>query len=138
MGMGESKIAYAITKHFHSKNIHLNGCTRIVFLVGRYAIKIPNFLYCHQHFLQGCYANWSERVLCKTFKNRVDPNFINLVAPSYFCSWFGLFQIQARCEPKIEDLTQDEIELYEPLCGGDYKKENFGWHKGRLVCLDYV
>jgi hypothetical protein len=136
--MGESRIKDVIVNRLHSKNIKMNGCTRIVFLISRYAIKIPNFIYCHQHFLQGCYANWSERNLCKTFKSRVAPNFINLVAPSYFCSWFGLIQIQARCDPKLEDLTNREIKLYEPLCGGDFKKENFGYYKGRLVCLDYV
>lgn len=137
--MGESKIANAITKHFHSKNICLNGCTRIVFLVGRYAIKIPNFLYCHQHFLQGCYANWSERQFCLSFKKvEKTENFIWKVAYSYWCGWFGLFQIQARCEPLERDLTGCEIMFYNDVCGGDNKKENFGWYQGRLVCIDYI
>jgi hypothetical protein len=37
--------------------IKLNGVTRIVLLIGRYAVKIPNFTVQHHHFLHGCYAN---------------------------------------------------------------------------------
>lgn len=107
------------------------GVTRIVFIFNRFVIKIPNFLCQHSHFLQGCYANWSERQYCK---NSLD---ITMISYSYFCSWFGLFQIQAKCEPKLEDLTEVEIIKYDHLHAGDYKKENFGWYKGKLVCLDY-
>ena len=118
--------------------LEAKGITRIVFLVSRFAIKIPNHRYGHRHFLQGCYANWSERKFCKDFKNADYPeNMYQYVAPSYFCSWFGLFQIQARCEPYNEDLTEKEKEFFKPLCWGDNKKENFGILKGRLVCLDY-
>lgn len=116
--------------------IDIKGTTRIVFVFKNFVIKIPNFTHCHQHFLQGCYANWSERQFCKSFKGV--ENIIWRVAPSYWCSWFGLFQIQAKCEPKLEHLTKEEVEEFKDLHGGDYKKENFGWYKGRLVCLDYV
>lgn len=114
--------------------IDFKGTTRIVILIGKYAIKIPNFLYQHNHFLYGCYANCSERRHNITFKGREE---LQYVAPSYFCSWFGLLQIQARCEPKLNDLTQEEIDFYENLHQGDFKKENFGYYKGILVCLDY-
>lgn len=59
------------------------------------------------------------------------------VAPSYFCSWFGLMQVQARCKPCSKDLNDKEKKFYYPLCGTDAKKENFGYYKGNLVCLDY-
>jgi hypothetical protein len=62
---------------------------------------------------------------------------VNYVTPSYFCSWFGLIQIQARCEPRLENLTEEEIHFYKDLHCGDYKKENFGYYKNKLVCLDY-
>ena len=119
--------------------IDLKGITRIVFIFKHFVIKIPNFLYYHQHFLQGCYGNWSERNYYKshikaTYKN----NMVNYVAPSYFCSWFGLIQIQAKCEPMLENLTLEQQIFYEPLCSTDNKKQNFGWYKGKLVCLDYV
>lgn len=111
------------------------GVTRVVFVFKKFVIKIPNFNYCHSHFLQGCYANWSERQYCKIFKNHKD---YNLVAPSYFCSWFGLIQIQAKCKPLLRDLSNKEIDKFKFVCKGDIKKENFGWYKGKLVCLDYV
>lgn len=114
------------------------GISRIVFLVGNYAIKIPNFHYSHSHWLQGCYANWSERNYYKVFsKADYEENMVEHVAPSLFCSWFGLVQIQARCEPMEEDLTDEQKEFYYPLCARDCKKQNFGWYKGKLVCLDY-
>lgn len=116
--------------------INKRGITRIVFIFKNFVIKIPNFRYKHNHFLQGCYANWSEREYTKNFKCL--PQFYNLIAPSYFCSWFGLIQIQAKCQPKLEDLTEEEKLIYINLCGTDNKKENFGWYKKRLVCLDYV
>ncbi len=119
--------------------LDLKGITRIVFLIGKYAIKIPNFKYQHNHFLQGCYANWSERKYCKDFKTaNYEGNMYEWVAPSYFCSWFGLVQIQARCETYNKHLTKEQKEFYKPLCGTDNKKENFGLLNGKLVCVDYV
>jgi hypothetical protein len=109
------------------------GVTRIVILIGKFAIKIPNFTYSHLHFLNGCYANWSERHFCKRKINSIK----HLAIPSYFCSWFGLIQIQARAEPKLCHLTKQEIKDYEGVHNGDYKKENFGYYEGKLVCLDY-
>lgn len=116
------------------------GITRIVFIFDKFVVKIPNFFYQHDHFLQGCYANWSERRYCvglKKYPSNERLPCATSVAPSYFCTWFGLLQIQAKCKPKLEDLTEDEVSFYEPLCGSDYKKENFGWFNDRLVCLDY-
>lgn len=115
------------------------GCTRIVFLVGKYVIKIPNFKVCHQHFLQGCFANWSERRLYKNFKGAYgcEPDIIELIAPSYFCSIFGLVQIQARCVVLDRPLTEQELVTFNSICSGDIKQQNFGYYKNKLVCLDY-
>lgn len=118
--------------------INRQGVTRIVILIGEYAIKIPNFTVCHKHFLQGCYANWSERDYYKNSINKqYENNMVEWVAPSYFCLWFGLVQIQARCIPLLKNLNEEQREFYKPLVWGDNKKENFGWYKGKLVCLDY-
>ncbi len=118
--------------------IDRKGVTRIVFIFRNFVIKIPNFIYEHQHFLQGCYGNWSERKYCIMFKKIKDEPLYDMVAPSYFCSWFGLLQIQARVEPLLRDLTEHERGIFRDICGGDIKKENFGWYKGRLVCVDYA
>lgn len=115
-----------------------SGVTRKVILIFNIAIKIPNTEYSHNNFLQGCVANWSERNFCKMFKDaNYDENLYEFVAPSYFCSWFGLIQIQARCEKVVKEIPELEIKKYIPLCGTDIKKENFGYFNGKLVCLDY-
>lgn len=113
------------------------GCTRIVFLLGNYAIKIPNFKVHHLHFLHGCYANWSERHYCKIMKGIENDKFYNLVVPSLFCSYFGLIQIQKRCIELNRHLTDEEIEIFKDVCN-DIKKENFGIYNDKLVCLDYA
>ena len=115
--------------------IKLNGVTRIVFLVGNYAIKIPNFLYSHQHFLQGCYANWSERTYCKQMKGIEELSI--KVTPTIFCFLFGLLSIQKRCNPLERDLTEAEVEYFKHQTT-DVKKENFGILNGVVVCIDYV
>lgn len=118
--------------------IDLKGCTRIVFIFKYIVIKIPNFQYEHSHFLIGCTSNWEERKYYKSHINIIyENNLAHFVAPSLWCSWFGLIQIQAKCEPLLRDLTEEECEFFQSLCKGDNKKENFGWYKGKLVCVDY-
>ncbi len=112
------------------------GVTRIVFIFDSFVIKIPNYHYSHSHFLQGCCANWSERNICKMFKPMRD-SFFDLLAPSLFCTWFGLLQIQKRTLPLERDLTDEEKEQFKDFCGTDNKKENFGYYQGRIVCHDY-
>jgi hypothetical protein len=112
--------------------LKLNGITRIVILIGKYAIKIPNFRYSMLHFLQGCYSNWNERQFYKNLTENKD-----MVCPCYYCTWFGLISLYKRCNPKLEDLTEQEIKNYSLFHNGDYKKENFGYYNNKLVCLDY-
>lgn len=118
--------------------INKKGITRIVFIFNKIVIKIPNYSYQHSHFLQGCLDNWNERKYTKYWKNCKDCDLYDKIAPTYFCSWFGLFQIQAKCEPKLENLTMSEREIYKVLCGTDIKKENFGYLNNKLVCIDYA
>ena len=109
------------------------GVTRLVFLVGRYVIKIPNFTNSHLHFLNGCYANYSERNYCKMFSKM--PEFLNLVAYSYFCSWFGLIQIQQRTIICSDD-DYINYEKFITVCS-DCKPINFGSIDNIIVCVDY-
>jgi hypothetical protein len=110
------------------------GTNRIVFYCGNYVIKIPNFTYSHTNFLVGCLANWRERDYCKVFKFL--PEFYNLVSPSYFCSWFGLIQIQRKVEVLNRELSESELHQFKGRFG-DIHKSNFGWFENKLVCLDY-
>lgn len=109
-----------------------NGVTRIVLLIGGWAIKIPNFTCQMNHFLLGCYSNWRERQYWKAFKGT------NIqIAPSYWCSWFGLIQIQKRLLPLERDLTKEEVEYFKDITT-DIKMQNFGLYEKRIVCVDYV
>lgn len=111
------------------------GVTRLVFRVGNYVVKIPNFTYNHLNFLNGCYSNWSERSYYKMFKNNLE--YLNKVAPSRFCTWFGLIQIQDYCRPLERNLSSLELDYFKDVRGGESKPENFGIYKNKIVCLDY-
>lgn len=112
------------------------GITRIVILVGNYAIKIPNFTYSHQHFLNGCIANWSERVYTKMYKN-ADCDFYSKIAPTIFCIWFGLISIQKRVILLDRSLTEAEC-IYFKDQTSDIKGTNFGYLNEKIVCIDYA
>lgn len=115
------------------------GTTRLVFLLGKYAIKIPNFTYSWQNFLTGCLANCNERTFCKQYKGMLE---YNLVAKTYFSSWFGLINIQERLEPLHYEMYDPDgavREFFKGICS-DIKSSNFGFRAGSksLVCLDYA
>lgn len=101
------------------------GIIRIVFLIGKYVFKIPNFRCSHRNWLQGCSANWNERVVIKTFKDTEIKSY-SKIAPTYFCIWFGLLSIQQRTTPLKRDLNNEEKEYFKHLVWGDNKRENFG------------
>lgn len=113
--------------------ISQKGTTRITILIGPYAIKIPTYIE-HRLFLKGCVANYDERSYSKHFKNF--PKYYNKIAPTIYCSWFGLLSIQLRTQELNRHLTKREIKRFRTLTS-DLKKENFGYLNGRLVCFDY-
>ena len=92
-------------------------------------------MYGHKQFLIGCLSNWSERerykLLLKYSKE------IHMVAPSLYCSYFGLIQIQRRCKPMDRDLTDEELTSFQYYCNEDCAKTNFGYYKDNIVCVDY-
>ena len=111
----------------------MKGTNRMVFLIWKYAIKIPNIFNGHLLFLYGCYSNYSERKFCKEFK--YIPEMYSLVSPSLFCSWFGILQIQYRCDP-ISFISNKELKRLSPV-NGETKYINYGIYKNKIVCLDY-
>ena len=111
------------------------GVTRIVFVFDSFVIKIPNFLYSHQNFLNGCLSNWSERKFTKDFKDI--PYYSYKICPTVFASWFGLFSIQPRAIVLKRELTDEELKDFKYITP-ETKLVNFGYYEGRLVCLDYA
>lgn len=117
------------------------GVTRLVIPIWKFVIKIPRIDNGQEMFLLGCLSNYRERSYCKMFLKM--PEFYNLVIPTIFCSWFGLFQIQLRCDCKKSSETVAELENYMKVysegkhLGFDVKRSNLGWYKGRWVWLDY-
>lgn len=110
------------------------GTSRICIIIGNYAIKIPTIRN-HRNFLYGCYCNYSERNTTKVFK--VTPKFYEKFCPCIFCSWFGLIALYPKCEALNRNITEQEHIDLELFHGGDDHKDNFGYLKGKLVCLDY-
>jgi hypothetical protein len=120
--------------------INKTGVTRLVFPVGKYVIKIPNFLDNHKHFLVGCAANWGERRLWKSFKGvyATDEDVWDYWIPTLWCSWFGLISLQLKGSPLSD---QDwgyvqEHSIYKEACS-DFKRENFVKLDSKIYCCDY-
>lgn len=111
------------------------GVTRVTFSIWRYVVKVPRLKNGHLLFLEGCLSNWKERNYCKMMKELED--YYNLVAPSLFCSWFGIIQVQKRCVVNYTELTESQLAFFEAVRGGESKPNNFGFINGRMVCLDY-
>lgn len=84
--------------------------------------------------VRGPRSNLRERIFWKEFGS-------HLVAPTY-ASFFGLVNIQARCERMHDD---DPVWIRfvgqfsdEQINRCDIKAKNYGLFRGRLVCLDYA
>jgi len=112
-----------------------SGVTRNVVLIGRYAVKIAKHQYKHEHFLQGCVANYCERRVTKIFYSYDCPERY-MIAPTVWCSLFGLVSIQLRASLLNRELTDAEIVKFKGICN-DIKNDNFGVLNERVVCIDY-
>lgn len=123
-----------------------NGCTRKVFLIGKYAIKIPQISYQWRHFLLGLLANMQE----KHFSDMKDDR----MCPVLFAAWGGWILIMPRCEEISEkEFSKIDIDHFweqstkiindQTIFYGDckvpveHKISSFGIHKGKIVALDY-
>lgn len=103
--------------------------------------KYPSFRNGIKAFISGCYSNWMERWYIKqlTYKksNLYNQKDLMLIPPSYFCTWFGLIQIQHYCTPLHRELKMKEMLMFCKISGNDLKPKNFGYYDGTLVCFDY-
>lgn len=111
------------------------GCTREVFLVGRWAIKVPQFRYEWRHFLQGLLANMQER---QWWKNFPQPE----LCPVLWGVPGGWLIVMRRAQPMTRDQF-DAIDLEAWCDRGEWKvpaepkMDSFGWIGDQLVAVDY-
>lgn len=107
-------------------SVSTDGITRIVVLVGRWAIKLPRWNYGWGKFVEGVTNNRSEWAYWRKTKS-------NEVCPTLFSFW-GLFNIMPRvriCESK------EEIECIPLDDWLDRKPDNLGHYKEKIVWVDY-
>ncbi len=122
--------------------LELKGATRIVLVIGEYAIKVPNFRYCWHHFLQGLVANINETQTWRDNSGAYATGKEELLCPVLWASWGGWLLVMRRAVP-CRWLGEDgeEIEYSKWIVagfGGDDKPANYGTIEGRIVKLDYA
>jgi len=123
------------------------GCTREVFLIGKYAIKVPQFHYEWRHFLLGLLANMQEVNLSKTHDERLCPVLFYIPG--------GWLIVMPRCgEISREDFLNLDVTRFWPDNSEDYhpdntceranynvpvenKEDSFGVLDGKIVAVDY-
>lgn len=118
------------------------GATRRVFLIGRYAFKVPfawpgtgnAFCGIFRRLRNGIFANGCEMVYSGM---KFSGNGVTFVCnPVVFALPCGLLVVQRRALP-IDDETFDTL---EEACEGslvEYKPDSFGFVDGELVAVDY-
>ena len=116
----------------------VEGCTRIVLLTSKYAVKIPNFRYEWRHFLKGLINNIEEAWLSKLSQGNVEPFASYCICPVLFSIPGGWLSIMPRCE-RLTDKQWDVLEKTDAFPElDDWKPENFGVLDGLIVQLDYA
>lgn len=108
-----------------------SGCTRLVLLVGKYAIKIPRFDYGWKLGLCGLLANMQEKEFSPISEKACS---VILSIPG------GFLNVMPRCDP-ITDSQWSDIKSACPLSWlplpVELKRDSFGVYKNRVVVVDY-
>lgn len=116
-------------------NIDRKGATRVVFLIGGYAVKVPVFRYGIQAFLTGMLANLNESRWRGVSKN---------MPRTVYCNRFGLVLVAKRCRP-VQHRGLFYVALAELIATSDVaaefwlsdcKPENYGFIGADLIKLD--
>jgi hypothetical protein len=111
--------------------ISKGGVTRMVFLIGNYAIKIPRLNYGWEKFIAGIYSNLSEYDCWRWTK-------CEYLCPVLF-SFGGFILVMPKVDvfPETED-AWSEIDKAIPMDDrDDHKPNNYGRLNGKIVCIDY-
>lgn len=110
------------------------GCTRRVFLIGNFAIKIPNFFDEWRLGLLGLLSNMQEAQFSKTGWPELCP--VRFSIPG------GFLVVMDRAR----ELTEDEfleldlktwVDRGEYMIPAEIKTNSFGYLNGKLVAIDY-
>ena len=112
------------------------GAMREVFLVGRWAIKLPKLTSDWRQFLRGLLSNMEER----EFSAKGYPEFCPVVF-SLPCGWLVVMR---RAEPLTDEFLAgfDRLQFIMPDDGRLFpevepKDDSFGMLDGRVVIVDY-
>lgn len=111
------------------------GTTRMVFLVGKYAIKVPTFN-SFKLFLYGLLGNMQEAEFSRAFKTE------GVLAPVLFFVPGGFFSVMQRAEPlPMKDFERLDVERWSDRSGWfvpvEEKQDSFGSLGGKVVAIDY-
>lgn len=110
-----------------------HGTSRIVLLIGNYAVKVPSFVE-WRLFLLGLLANMQER--------RFSEHGWEELCPVLWSIYGGFMIVMRRAEP----LTREQFDSFDAeawLERDDYvvpaepKMDSFGWLDGKIVAIDY-
>lgn len=132
----ESRLVRAMNKESKFGSwIEINrcGCTRLVILLWRWAIKFPNPRYEWRHFLQGLLANMQEVTFSKTKWVKLCPVLWSLPG-----GWILVMRrAQILTDEEFLSMPEDWRDEPEYSIPAEMKSDSFGWLNGRIVAVDY-
>ncbi len=120
--------------------INMKGVTRIVLVLKKIVIKIPNFTCQWDHFLKGILANINESRTWKWNTGNYEKGTSYLLCPVIWCSWGGWLLVMRKAETmsweewEKSEWYNDQHRKHFP---GDDTVSNYGILNGRLVKIDY-
>lgn len=126
--------------YFSFMKISRKGVTRIVIILRRYVIKIPNFTCQWSHFLRGLIGNMSENQTWKWNSGKYETGKSHLLCPVLWCSWGGWILIMKRVDELITDDNREfwDCDEHIKFFKGDDSISNYGILSGKLVKIDYA
>lgn len=119
--------------------ITLKGVTRIVIILKKVVIKIPNFTCQWDHFLKGLIGNIHESKTWRYNSGKYESGTSHLLCPVLWCSWGGWILVMKRAVPLTQDLWETTfIPEHKRHYPGDDTLSNYGYLNGCLVKIDYA
>ncbi len=112
------------------------GCTRMVFLFGDYAIKIPIVRSTWEMFLLGLLGNMQEKLFSEIYNDAVSPVIFSIPG-----GWLNIMK-------RVRTLSSDDFLCFDYHYWCNYKfpykivivenkQDSFGWLNGEIVACDY-